>query len=230
VSDGEAFLEEQLARVREQRAAGRGAVAVFDLDNTLFDTRTRTLAIARAFDAARGSAWFAQLGVDEIRLTGAETARAAGAPDALVTEFQAHWDVAFWSPEAFVHDLPIDANLRWVAAAQAAGAETRFLTGRIQTLHAASVTQLRRADVVVEEAQVVCKPDLDHYTPRFKADVLRGWMEERFLAWFVSDGRRDLAFLDEELPDLPLVPVPCSLEEGSRFPLPSSRPRMPTVF
>ena len=65
---------------------------MFDLDNTLFDTRPRTVAIAHAFDVANNSCHFAGITVGHVAQQGrsqaGDTARLAGANLAYALRFQ----------------------------------------------------------------------------------------------------------------------------------------------
>lgn len=235
-SSGERFLHEQLGRIRARTEQGERVVVVFDLDNTLFDTRARTLAVARAFDEVHGTDHFASLALGDVRVSGRETALAREAPAlpaAVIEAFDAFWQERFWRPDHLAHDAPMHDVLRWVRSAQQAGAEVRYLTGRVQAFHAASVAQLRRAGIAVDEADVVCKPDVQVRTAPFKSEVLRAWSTEAALGWFLTEGRRDLSHVQAEAPAVPTVCLECSFEEGAlaaAHPIDPATPRLPALF
>lgn len=229
---GEAFLAARLAWMADRCAAGERALAVFDLDNTLFDTRPRTLAAARGYDAARASAWFAPLSVDAVRRDGRATAAQpllGPPPEPVIDEFAAYWDDAFWRPEAFAHDTPIAAIVAWARAAIAVGAEVRFLTGRVMALQDASIAALYRVGLPCAPEAVVCKPDLSTRTAPWKCEVLARWAHHAPLGWFVTEGRRDTAAVQAALPGAPCALIDCSFEDPS-LPVAPGTPLIARVF
>lgn len=227
--DGAAFLE---ARLRAAR--GGDAVAVFDLDNTLFDTRPRTLAAARAFDAERGSRWFEGLTVAGVRRDGLATARAMAPPplpDDVTLAFEAYWREAFWDARRFALDEPLRDVIFWVERARELGVGARFLTGRTAPYHEVSVAGLRHAGLSwVAPEDVVCKPDLTHRTAPFKAQALRELAQEATIACYVSEGRRDVGFIQRELPAVACVLVACSFEDPARDAVAAGTPVLPPIF
>jgi len=86
-----------------------GPHLVFDIDNTVADTRFRTLHVARAFDAALGTRHFTALGLEHVRLDGTATARAHGLDADVAAAFQAYWasDQGFWCGQCFAEDRPL---------------------------------------------------------------------------------------------------------------------------
>jgi phosphoglycolate phosphatase-like HAD superfamily hydrolase len=226
--DGHRFARERLAEIAALARLGVPTAVVFDLDNTLFDTRHRTLSAGRAFDAAKGTRFFADVDVAAMGVDGHATATALGLEDPHHADFVAFWDVHFWTPEHLAHDAPIDEMVALVRAAQAAGAEVTFLTGRIQSFHAASLDQLRAAGLDVDADDVVCKPDLSVRTGPFKS----AWLEEMRgcgveIGFFVTEGVRDLTHLAATLPDLPLLRLDCSFEDGAGL---AHLPTLPKPF
>ncbi|MFO0746515.1 MAG: hypothetical protein U1F43_12695 [Myxococcota bacterium] len=214
-TDGGDFLEARLGWLVERRASGARTMVVFDLDNTIFDTRPRTLAVARAFDAERGSHWFDRLGPGDVRHDGRATASQAAlgpVPPDVVDAFASYWEDAFWRPESFAADLPIACMVAWARAARAVGAELRFLTGRIAALHAVSLAALERIGLGVPAPALACKPDLATRTAPWKCAVLAEWAREAAIGWFVTEGRRDTARVQAELPAMPCVLLDCSFE------------------
>lgn len=214
--DGHRFARERLAEIAALTRLGVPAAVVFDLDNTVFDTRHRTLSAGRAFDEAKGTRFFADVEVDVMGVDGHATATALGLEDPHHADFVAFWDIHFWTPEHLAHDEPIAEMVALVRAAQEAGADVTFLTGRVQTFHAASLEQLRAAGLDVTADDVVCKPDLSVRTGPFKS----AWLEQVQargveIGFFVTEGVRDLTHLEGALPGLPLLRLDCSFEDGS---------------
>jgi len=231
-STGEAFLRQRLELLQRHAQKRRPTCVVFDLDNTLFDTRYRTLAVARRFDALRPPPPLASLThVAQIRERPQETlARLGGIAQEVADAFAEFWLAEFWNPERFVHDVPIDETLRWAVAARDAGADIRFLTGRIERLRGPSMKQLHEAGLHVPDDALACKPDLSHRTADFKAGVLERWSQESFVGWFLTEGRRDVAHMQRALPQVPCVLLDCSFDDDRPAEIAEDTPTLPRVF
>ncbi len=210
--DGVRFVAERLAEITTLTRLGVPVAVVFDLDNTVFDTRHRTLHAAQQFDRDRGTEHFAGVTVSDMAVDGRTTAQQLGLADDVIESFGAFWDQSFWTPAHLAHDAPIGDMVELVHRARAAGAAVKFLTGRIATFHADSVAQLKKAGVDVDDGDVCCKPDLSVRTGPFKEAMLTTWSGDAALGFFVTEGVRDLLHLQGALSDLPLLRLDCSLE------------------
>ena len=178
------------------RRPGEGLRVIFDIDNTLVDTRARTRAAADHF--ARKSEVYAPLAglpLAAIRYDGRETARARGLDAAAARAFHADWDRFFWRPESLRHDRPIRATVQLARQAKAAGAEVFYLTGRVDSLKEPTIGQLRRLGLPdADAAHVICKPSVRVKTAPFKQQVVADMLRQRCrIAWFMSDSRTDIA-------------------------------------
>lgn len=212
--DGRAFAAARLRKLGQLARLGVPTAVVFDLDNTVFDTRHRTLQAGLAFDAEKGTSFFADKGAADMGVGGKETAAALGLTDPHAADFVAFWDVFFWTPDNLAHDAPIADMVALAKAAQEAGAQVKFLTGRIQSFQSASLLQLRAAGLNVAADDVMCKPDLGTRTGPFKATVLSAMQAEGVeLGFFVTEGSRDLLHLEGALKALPLLRLECHLED-----------------
>lgn len=224
-SSGERFLTAQLD------ALAPGSIVVFDLDNTLFDTRPRTLAAAVDFDGRQGSRWFDALDLGRVRHDGRATARCLDLPpppEPVIDAFGSHWDDYFWRPDSLVHDQPLSPIVRWVELALERDLAVRYLTGRVAYLQQASAEQLRRVGLDPVGA-LACKPDLSYRTGPWKCDVLAQWRQQRPIGWFVTEGRRDLACLQATAPEVPCVLLDCSFE-SSTIVVRADTPVLPRLF
>lgn len=213
--DGQRFVAARLAEIQTLTRLGMPVTVVFDLDNTVFDTRHRTLHAARAFDAQQGTTHFAGASVGDMAVDGRLTAQKLGLPDDVIETFSAFWDASFWTPAHLAHDAPIADMVELVHRARSAGATVRFLTGRTQDFHGDSVAQLRRAGVDVDGADVCCKPDLTVRTAPFKEQVLKAWQRSAEIGFFVTEGVRDLQHAHSTVTGVPLVRLGCSFEDAS---------------
>jgi len=180
---------------------------VFDIDNTVADTRYRTLDVAREYDARLGSAHFRDLSVSQVGVSGALTARAVGAPDSTVLDFHSFWqsDDGFWSGARFVHDRPMQPVASIAQRAAAAGIEVIWLTGRIEALRADTERWLLAHELPARS--LVCKPDLSVRTAPFKAQFLSQLCHTRTLDFFITECTRDIAAAQAALPSLRCVLV-----------------------
>ena len=216
--DGRRFAQQRLDELATLARLGVPTAVVFDLDNTVFDTRHRTLQAGRAFDAAKGTAFFADVSVDVIGVDGHATAQALGLEDPHKSDFVAFWDVYFWTPENLGHDAPIGDMVELAKAAQEAGAQVTFLTGRIQSFHGASLDQLRAAGLDVSADDVVCKPDIATRTGPFKSAHLEQLTAAGVeIGFFVTEGARDLTWLATATPHVPLLRLDCSFEDAGHL-------------
>ncbi|MBI3182382.1 MAG: hypothetical protein HYZ28_09585 [Myxococcales bacterium] len=205
--DGKAFIRSALADIKERTSRGEKVRVVFDLDNTLADTRARTLAVARAFDRQDGTSHFRGLTLEKVGHDGAETAKAMRLPESAATSFAQYWDREFWKGKNLVHDLPMEETIRLARSAKSAGAEVVYLTGRIDSLRRPTVAQLKRLGLPdADSAHLTMKPSVSVRTAPFKAEQLGKWMGEGFhIGWFFTEGRRDIAHLQSALPKVPCV-------------------------
>ena len=90
---------------------------------------------------------------------------------------------------------PIDEVVDEIAglahACESAGAEVRWLTGRIEPLKEASVRWLRRYQLPAPN-NVYCKPDLSIRTGPFKGQMLDQWHRELGVSLFITEDVRDI--------------------------------------
>ncbi|HOU90461.1 MAG TPA: hypothetical protein PLU22_05415 [Polyangiaceae bacterium] len=184
-----------------------GACVVSDIDNTVADTRHRTLAVARAFDAERGSHHFDSLTLERVGLDGRSTAQRLGLSPAVAAAFQAFWasDRGFWCGARFASDRPIEPVAALLRRAQARGFGVVWLTGRIEALREPTARWLAAAGLPAGE--LVCKPNLGVRTAPFKIEILRALRARRRVAFFMTESAGDIAQVQAALPDLGCVLV-----------------------
>lgn len=205
--DGNAWCEAALVDIAARVWNGEKVRVVFDIDNTLSDTRARTLKLAHLWDKANGTHYFDKLKLDAVLHDAEQTAKALGLPPSVVSAFDAYWQVAFWDPASLKFDKRMVSTLKLAAAAKKAGADVVFLTGRVEANHAGTVRQLRRLGLRwVRDDHVFCKPTLRTYTPKFKREMIDRWKVDRWhIEFFFTEGRRDIRYLQAADPSLPCV-------------------------
>ncbi len=183
------------------------ACVVSDIDNTVADTRYRTLAVARAFDAERGSQHFSGLTIDRVGLDGRSTARRLGLSPAVGEAFQGFWESerGFWCGARFANDRLIEPVAALLRRAHARGFGVVWLTGRIEALREPTARWLAAEGLPAGE--LVCKPDLGVRTAPFKVEILRALRARRRVAFFMTESAGDIAQVQAGLPDLGCVLV-----------------------
>lgn len=205
--DGKKFCDAALIDIKARTARGEKVRVVFDIDDTLSESRARTLVVAKEWDQANGTHHFDRLVVAQVGQNGTETAKALNLPDPVGRDFQAHWDLEFWKGESFVHDTPIAPMVKLAKQAKAAGAEVIFLTGRVDALEVATIAQLQRFGLKdVNSETVVSKADLSVRTGPFKTQ----WLQQseaagNHLAFFITESRRDVAAVQQGFASAPTV-------------------------
>lgn len=184
-----------------------GARLIFDIDNTVADTRYRTLHVARAFDAHAGSAYFRQLSLADVRLDGRATAERLGLPAAVTEDFQAYWrsDLGFWCGDCFVHDRPLEPVAALARRAAALGFEVIWLTGRIEALRAPTAHWLGAHGLSGQ--RLVCKPDLTIRTAAFKANYFAAHDAPNKVGFFMTESTGDIAAVRALAPAVPCILV-----------------------
>ncbi len=205
-TDGKAFVAKAFADISARVARGEKVRVVFDIDDTLADTRARTLKIAKAWDQANGTKYFDRLTVAQVAHTGLGTARALGLPWAAEKAFAEHWETAFWDGANFVHDAPIPDIVALAKQAKELGADVVYLTGRVQDRETYTIAQLKRFGLEASHKSVVSKPNLKTRTVPFKAEWLaKSVADGKPVAFFFTESRRDIAGIQAAAVDAPSV-------------------------
>jgi phosphoglycolate phosphatase-like HAD superfamily hydrolase len=185
--DGAAFIKAQLNDIKARVAKGERVRVVFDIDDTLADTRPRTVAIAKAWDAQNGTHYFDGLKPGQVPRSPRDLAEGIGVPFHLIGDFTNFWSQAFWDGANFKHDAPMKQTIDIAKAARAAGAELVFLTGRLQASAKNTVEQLKGFGLA---GTLVAKPQRWMRTAEFKT----AWFQRSdvLVSFFVTESRRDI--------------------------------------
>lgn len=208
VERGERAFANALERTRELAAKGVRVVWGFDLDNTLYDTRARTLAIGKDFDAAHGTRYFDKLDVTDltrIGRDGAATAQALGLSAEHAKEFTELWGREFWNPARLIHDVELPEMIARAQAVLEAGGTLRYITGRAEqwtddttgrpmSFRADTLARIERSGLPAPSESLVLKPMPGGNTPLFKREVLEKLDQEpnTVVAGFVTDTLTEL--------------------------------------
>ncbi|MFO0727669.1 MAG: hypothetical protein U1E65_28075 [Myxococcota bacterium] len=208
--DGVVFLEKTLAEIRFLRRhhPEMRPVVVFDLDNTVFETRARTLLALHAYDEARGTHYFDHIKtIAQVGKNGAHSAELAKTvPPELFADVQQFWLDWFWKGENFQHDALFPKVAALAREAKRAGAEVIYLTGRVDRLNTLAELEAGKLPFA-DEAHLVTKGKVGANTGDFKANWFKELLKDPqvFIGWFMTEGCRDIQSIQTAEERVPCV-------------------------
>lgn len=176
------LLERVIAKVRaEVQDGGRTPLVVFDLDDTLFDTRWRTLAVLRAWGQARGEPRLAGLELEDVRYEIADTLFAAGFATWEIRGSLGRSIASYDAGRMNEYDLmrPFPGALEYVLRAQQAGARIAYVTSRRIAHRGLSESVLRSHGFPVDGALRYYRLDSQGTSAAYKYRIMR-WELPRF--------------------------------------------------
>lgn len=168
------------ASLRIAAAAPPGAVAVLDLDGTLFDTRPRQVQIFREWGSLMGVA--AVYRVQEghfIDWSLPDTLLRAGLTEAEVAAhhkaLRAHWETRFFSNDYVQYDCAMPGAAAFVWSLYKAGLGVVYLTGRHEDMRSGTEAMLLRCGFPLRRPRTVLltKPALGIDDTAFKSEAMR---------------------------------------------------------
>jgi hypothetical protein len=175
-------LEKVVSLIKKRTAAGRSTLAIFDLDGTLFDNRTRTIFILREiseiFDEkvprlAAAFETFQDLSVVDYSLD--VTLARMGVTGAAETAFiKQEWARRFFSDGYQKFDMPIVGAKPYVCRVHKAGATVIYLTGRDVGRMLVGTTEVLRLygfPVGIEGTMTIVKKESEQDDEVFKKEV-----------------------------------------------------------
>ncbi len=161
-------------------AAPDGAVGVFDLDSTIFDTRHRIVHLLRELACRQG--YWDLYRIQPHHLTdwdlGRSMARAGIAPERaekMQANVESYFAQKFFDGAYVLHDHAFPGASSMVWACYRAGLQVVYLTGRHQEMRAGTEEALLRAGFPYDRpgTHLVVKPDLQTDDTVFKDEALR---------------------------------------------------------
>lgn len=171
-----------ISLVEDRTAQRRSTIAIFDLDGTLFDNRTRTMFILReisekfdkrAPELAGGFARFRALSIVDYSLD--VTLRRLGVKGRAETAFiKQEWAKRFFSDEYQKFDMPIPGAKGYVERVHRAGATVIYLTGRDVGRMLVGTTEVLRLygfPVGVAGTMTIVKKEFEQDDELFKKEV-----------------------------------------------------------
>lgn len=193
--NGKKYLDQTLTQIKQRTAAGERVAVSFDIDNTLFDTRGRALAIGKAFDKANGTTYFKGKTSKQMGNDAKETAKLVKMTPEHTKKFSSFWFPRFFKGENYKNDLQIRQTVALAKKAAAAGADVFYVTARTQSEESFTIKQLEKAGLPTVDANfVVSKPKMKDKTPEYKAGTLAQIDQQYdFVGWFITESRADIA-------------------------------------
>lgn len=179
---GIAALERVISRIRERTVGQKSTLAIFDLDGTLFDNRTRTIFILREisekFDSkapqlAAAFENFRDLSIVDYSLDVTLKRLGVRRPDEIALIKQ-EWARRFFSDEYQKYDMPISGAKAYVERVHKAGATVIYLTGRDVGRMLVGTTEVLRLygfPVGVEGTMTIVKKEFEQDDELFKREV-----------------------------------------------------------
>lgn len=179
------LLNTLLDETWDEAAAGGAPILLFDLDDTLLDTRGRHARILREFAADPGvkSRHAAELSkvspIEEARMryNMADTMKDYGVADpAFIKELDAFWFARFFDNAYFESDLVIPGGPEFVKAAVKSGATIVYITGRWEALRSGTEAGLKKHGYPLQDGKSVflyMKPEPKMKDDAFKDDKLK---------------------------------------------------------
>jgi hydroxypyruvate isomerase len=203
-----------LERVAELAGKDRAAV-IFDLDDTLFDSRVRTAFILREVAGARDftlrfpleAALVARLKIDQIAYDIGDSLHAIGiGPGPAADELKAQWLQWFFNDAFCDKDYPVLGAPEYVRRLVLGGAHVIYLTGRDEPrMGDCTLRAVLRYFPLGEDGEIVMKPSRDLDDVAFK----RGAFARVRGIWNVvgafENEPRNINMMKQEFPDAQAV-------------------------
>lgn len=171
------LLEDVVSEVKRLKSEGKQPIVIFDLDDTLFDTRYRVREILRDYGAEINEPRLKKLSVRHVRYELPVTLKNAGFTEAeikgdLGKKIKRAWSKRFWT--AFELDKPIKGAVKYVEKLVKAGARIVYVTGRREKTKDACLDVLLENDYPADEpGNLFCKPNNVPGQPKISTEAFK---------------------------------------------------------
>lgn len=166
--------------VERVAAAGQTPVVIFDLDDTLFETRTRSSTIIREYGEQIGNETLEGAKYEHVRFGLEQTLANVGLTQAEITGDLGRQVRRFWSPRFFNgshyhHDTALPGSVAYVNRLEGLGAKIVYLTGRKTVARDPSIAAIRAAGFPWDATTVLfVKPDTVPGQPKLDTPEWKG--------------------------------------------------------
>ena len=207
-------------QIVKQRQAGQQPLAVFDLDNTLFEVTPRSQKILNTLLAELKSQWPAECealqalplkttdwGIEPLRERGAQKLGRPLAPDFWAVLFK-KWRQLFFSNDFLLDDRPYDGAVEYVQQLHTQGVQIYYLTGRNnKNMWQGTLDSLQqwKFPVQLKGANLHLKPKSHYKDDEFKARFLEQLSHPHGEVWFFENEALILQVAGQRVPDVNLV-------------------------
>lgn len=202
-----------LEAARVPASGDKPRAMIFDVDDTLFRTAPRSLAIVREWLAtAAGSPYATTAGALDLPHVGygIEPALAdLGVPPAGIAAARAFWAERFFSSDYLYMDTPYEGAVAYVRALREAGVVVVYLTGRWEGMRAATATALQDAgfpwDEDARSTRLVTKPTAEMDDLLYKAGEMAALLAAYDVIGCVDNEPKNVNMFRELVPHAPAV-------------------------
>lgn len=214
------LLRQILVKIEEFQNQGQKALAVFDIDSTLFDVSPRVERILLDFAA---DPLFCRKFPEQIKVLkhirtyrqdwGFKNALERAGLDGQHPEFQEalrdYWYLRFFSNDYLQYDLPYDGAVEYVNTVANLGTDVVYLTGRdVERMGAGSALTLRQAGFPLDDLQsrLVLKPHKSMDDAEFKSEWFTSLPKEQYAEkWFFENEPVNIHHLRKRAPEVNIV-------------------------
>jgi len=228
--DGRQWMQDAVEDIKTRVANGENVKVVFDLDDTIWDGRPRTVELGHRYDAEHGTHLFDDLALDQVGKDGFETAVNAGLSRSDAKAFNSYWKSRVFTDEMAQFDAPMPEIDSLAQQAHDAGAQVIYLTGRPEAERETTRGELQRLGLPgADDAHLIMKPTLNQPTADYKVAEFKKMLEpgDTHVGWFITESRRDLGAVQDAKLDVPTVLLDAPWERNGR-PLDPSTPIYPS--
>jgi phosphoserine phosphatase len=195
--------------MRERAAReGDGAVAAFDLDGCLFDTRPRQVHIFREYASRTGQLALYKVEARHFRDWDlGHTLANAGVEGVPLGPLRDYWARAFFSSAYVLHDHALPGAAALVHAVRDAGVHVVYLTGRDDGMRPGTEEALRRFGfpLDVPRATLLTKPRFDMDDTLFKESALETLARLGRVVLYVDNEPANVNLFQDRHPDALVV-------------------------
>ncbi len=233
------ILEKILTKAAEATANGRRCLAIFDLDQTLFDLSARVQNIVRAFTcdpsqrerfpAACSLVEKAQVFVTDWGIEGALTRAGLDLQEHsdFIRDLHLHWEEFFFSNHYLHADEPLKGAVEFTQALVEHDVEIIFLSGRdVARMSEGTLASLKFHKFPINEGgeNLVLKPLAEMDDAEFKLAFISGSIDDYDQVWLFENEPVNLNLIRANCPSVELIFVETS--HSGREQVPEDLPRI----
>lgn len=173
---GQGVMAEVLKKVRDTKAAGETPIVIFDLDDTIYSTPHRVIAILHDYGKQIGDARLEQVELGHVHYEMDATLMAAGIPEAEAKgpfgeQVRRAWSRRFFHGNSYALDGHVPGAIDYVKRCEAAGATIVYVTGRKERWRAECLAVIRLSGL--PDQHLYMKPPVASGQPKLSTHVFK---------------------------------------------------------